>query len=252
MKNPDQNTRKAEWFSDWFNTPYYHILYKNRNDEEAQQFIDNLLKVLQLEKGAKVLDLACGRGRHSIYLSEKKLDVTGIDISKENIAFARQVEKENLHFAVHDMRIPYADNEFDATFNLFTSFGYFNSTDQNVQVLKGIAQSLKPDGKFVIDFFNVHEVADNLVSFEEKKVDDINFIIRRKMENGSIVKTISFLADEQAWIFQERVDKLSIDDFTTMCAQAGLTINHVFGNYNLEPHEQCCSERLIIVGSKIG
>ena len=83
-----------DWFKAWFNTPYYHTLYKNRDNSEAKAFIENMIDYLHLEKGAKVMDLACGKGRHSITLNENGLDVVGLDLSDESIAYAKQFENE--------------------------------------------------------------------------------------------------------------------------------------------------------------
>src|SRR5688500_2509825 len=120
MAQPEQ-----EWFSTWFDSPYYHILYNNRDEQEAEQFMDKLLAYLHPKPHEKVLDLACGKGRHSVYLNQKGFDVTGIDLSEQSIAYARQFENERLHFAVHDMREVYQPETFDFILNLFTSFGYF-------------------------------------------------------------------------------------------------------------------------------
>src|SRR3989304_1152048 len=90
----------------WFNSPYYHILYKNRDEAEARHFIDNISLSLKIKKNAKILDLGCGRGRHSVYLSQKGFDVTGIDISTQNILYAGKLSTGKVSFYVHDMRQP--------------------------------------------------------------------------------------------------------------------------------------------------
>ena len=113
------------WFKDWFNSPYYHNLYFKRDENEAAAFIDNLVNYLSPAPGSKMLDVACGRGRHSIQLAAKGFDVTGIDLSEDSINYALQFEKDNLHFYQHDMRLPFRINYYDFAFNFFTSFGYF-------------------------------------------------------------------------------------------------------------------------------
>ena len=92
------------WFANWFNSPYYHILYKNRDEKEAELFIDNLLHKLRLKKGSKLIDIACGKGRHATYFNKKGMDVVGIDLSKNSISIAKQFENPSLIFNVHDMR----------------------------------------------------------------------------------------------------------------------------------------------------
>ena len=83
---------KTEWYLDWFNSPFYHLLYKERDLSEATYFMNNLINKLQIDKNSSILDLACGRGRYSLYLSNIGHKVTGIDISKENISEAKKNE----------------------------------------------------------------------------------------------------------------------------------------------------------------
>jgi len=143
----------STWYSSWFDTPYYHILYKDRNDAEAQVFMDNLTHYLNLPEEAKILDLACGKGRHSIYLNQLGYDVTGTDLSENSIAEASKSSNEKLHFKVHDMRLPF-EEKYDAVFNLFTSFGYFDNDEDNFKTLSAIKESLTEYGFAVIDFLN--------------------------------------------------------------------------------------------------
>ena len=115
--------KHTEWFESWFDSPYYHVLYKNRDFSEAELFIDKLIQLIEPTKASRVLDLACGKGRHSIYLNKKGFDVTGIDLSEKSIACAKTAENETLHFYMHDMRKLFRTNYFDVVLNLFTSFG---------------------------------------------------------------------------------------------------------------------------------
>src|SRR3954468_19744054 len=103
----------AEWYVDWFNSPFYHLLYNNRNFTEANFFIDNLCTQLNLQPHAKLWDIACGKGRHAIALNKKGFDVTGTDLSVNSIAEASQSSNECLEFFVHDMRLPFRENYFD-------------------------------------------------------------------------------------------------------------------------------------------
>ena len=165
LKNP----KSENWFASWFDTPYYHILYKERNYREAQIFMDNLTHYLNLPEKAKVLDLACGKGRHSIYLNQLGYEVVGADLSENSIAEANKNQNKTLHFQVHDMRETFED-KFDAIFNLFTSFGYFENDEDNLTTLKAMKESLTEHGFAVIDFMNVNQVIGNLVPAEVKTV----------------------------------------------------------------------------------
>ncbi len=111
------------WFENWFDSPYYHVLYKHRDFSEAELFIDKLIKYFNPNSNSRFLDLGCGKGRHSIYLNKKGYNAVGIDLSEENIAGASQFENENLKFCVEDMRNMDRTNQFDYVLNLFTSFG---------------------------------------------------------------------------------------------------------------------------------
>ena len=111
------------WFRDWFNSPYYHLLYFERNETEARDFMDRLVTMLKPAEHARILDIACGRGRHSLAMAEKGFDVTGIDISPAMIEEAQKLGRENLHFYVHDMRLPFRINYFNYVFNFWNS-GY--------------------------------------------------------------------------------------------------------------------------------
>src|SRR5215218_6106463 len=95
----------SQWFKQWFDSPYYHQLYFNRDEQEAAAFINRLIDKLQPAPGSFMLDVGCGRGRHSRILAARNFDVTGIDLSVASINFANQYESENLHFFQHDMRL---------------------------------------------------------------------------------------------------------------------------------------------------
>ena len=170
--------KKTDWFTDWFNTSYYHTLYKDRNDADAQLFIRNITSFLKISNPSHILDLPCGKGRHSIYLNSLGYNVTGADLSENSILFAKKFENDMLHFQIKDMRKPFTE-KYDAIFNLFTSFGYFENDNDDVLVLKNIKNGLKKNGFVVLDFLNVFHVKNNLVTEEIKTVDGIKFNLQR-------------------------------------------------------------------------
>ncbi len=237
---------KNNWYASWFNTPYYHLLYKDRNHREAAFFMGTLTNFLNLKKNDTILDLACGKGRHAKYLYKQGFDVTGVDLSKESIAYAKQYEKEGLRFEVHDMCLPYP-NKFDAVFNLFTSFGYFENEEDNLRTIKAIKAELKPGGFGVIDFLNVDLAIKNLVPSEKKKVGDIVFNIEKYVEDGYIIKNIRFEDQEEAYFFTERVKALTLNDFKILFNEADMELKHIFGNYQLDPFNKENSERLLLI-----
>ncbi len=236
------------WFASWFDSPYYHILYQHRDEAEAQFFIDNLLSEIKLPEHARLLDLACGKGRHSIYLHSKGFNVVGADLSPESIAAANLSKTEGLEFVVHDMRETLKMGDFDAVLNLFTSFGYFNSEDEHLAVLNAAKFLIvNKKGVLVIDFMNARKVIKNLLLSEQKEVQGIVFNIRRFVENGYIVKEISFTDKGESYRFQERVRAFSLADFQDLLTKAGMQIEKYFGNYALATYSADNSDRLIII-----
>ena len=244
--NTNQEETNETWFSSWFDTPYYHILYKERNDREAQLFMDNLTHYLNLPEKAKVLDLCCGKGRHAIYLNQLGFDVIGADLSENSIAEASAFSNESLHFKVHDMREEF-EEKYDAIFNLFTSFGYFENDDDNLVTLKAIKNSLTDYGFAVIDFMNVHQVIESLVPEEVKTVDGIDFHLKRYVADGHIFKEIDFEDQGKKYHFTEKVKALTLQDFEAMMEEAGIYLLDIFGDYKLKKFHKTESERLIMI-----
>jgi SAM-dependent methyltransferase len=245
--NPDPHMK---WFEAWFDSPYYHILYKDRNDEEAELFIDNLITFLNPEKNSRFLDLACGKGRHAIYLNKKGFSTIGIDLSPESIAHASQFENDTLQFYVQDMRKPFRINYFNYVLNLFTSFGYFERERDDIAVMNTVHKMLQPKGIFVIDFMNTEKVVANLVAEERKQVGTISFQINKSVQNNFIVKRIHFSDKGKTFNYEERVKALTITDFERYLSAVNLKTIHLFGNYQLQPFHADTSERLILVAEK--
>lgn len=244
-----QEANRNEWFATWFDSPYYHVLYQNRDDQEARFFIERLCASLRIEKGAKLLDLACGAGRHSKVLHSLGYDVTGVDLSPNSIAQANQCSAPGLRFFVHDMRDPLPDS-YDVILNLFTSFGYFDSVADNARVLKSVFDALLPDGLLVIDFFNAEKVMRELKTRQEINRDGILFHIKKEVSNGKIVKTIAFEAEGQSHFHQEKVQALDLMDFQQLLGNGGFQIAQTYGNYALEPFNAVHSDRLILICKK--
>ena len=239
-----------KWFQNWFNSPYYHILYQQRNNAEAEFFIDNLCGYLKPDDNSRLLDIACGRGRHSIYLNKQGYDVTGIDLSIANIQYAKQFENNRLHFYVHDMRYLFYINYFDIALNLFTSFGYFETEYDHIKALKTFRKALKPNGLMVLDFFNCYKIAHVLKYSEVKTLDGITFNIHKKIEGDKITKHIEFEDKGKQYAFTEEVKAFAVADFKRFFAQSGFEVVHNFGNYKLEEFDLETSDRLIFICKK--
>jgi len=239
------------WFKEWFNTPYYHILYKDRDFQEAEIFISKLTKFLKLPKNSKIIDLACGKGRHSLYLNRLGYDVMGLDLSEESILHNQQFENENLKFAVHDMRdeiFPQLISEkADMVMNLFTSFGYFDDEKDDERVFVSVKNALKNKGIFVLDFLNEEFVKKTLVPETIQHKGGIDFHIKKRIENNYIIKDIIFEDDNQQHHYFEKVKLHKAEEILEIAEKIGFSKKHIFGNYLLEDFDAKTSPRSILI-----
>lgn len=241
----------AAWYEDWFDSPYYSILYQNRDETEARQFIDALLGKLAPPAGARMLDLACGKGRFSKYLAAKGFDVTGLDLSYNSIQYARQFESDHLAFYTHDMRLPYRVRYYDYIFSFFTSFGYFDTDRDHIRTLKSIRTGLRAGGVFVLDFFNARYVRSGLPVREEKELEGIRFQISKTEDGLFVTKSIQFEDAVRAYRFEERVRLYDQSDLEQLFREAGLEITAIYGDYALQTFDLQNSPRIILVARAI-
>lgn len=240
----------SNWFETWFDSSFYHTLYGNRNEDEARVFIGNLLSKINLKTGSSCWDLCCGKGRHAKILNENGMKVIGTDLSPASINDARQFENSNLKFFVHDMRQPLYSNYFDAVFNLFTSFGYFDRMEENRKVYWNVAVGLKRGGIFIQDYLNRDYVLGNLVEKEEKECDSKLFTITRRVEGNLLIKTIQVTSGDSEHFFEERVQLFSLGDFSKFAEFVNLKLENTFGNYSLDSYNSKESPRLIMCFKK--
>lgn len=238
-----------EWFANWFNTPYYHLLYNNRDYVEAENFIQLLLADLQLPQHSKIIDLACGQGRHSVYLNKKGFQVLGLDLSEASIEHNQQFCNDTLDFKVHDMRDPIVGEPVDAVMNLFTSFGYFDDPADDDRVFCSVSNILKPNGVFVLDFLNADFVRNTLVPHEEIQRGSILFKINKNIQQQQVIKDIRFSDEGRDFHFQEKVKLHSFEELATLASKHNLEYVKHWGDYQLAPHHPN-SPRCIIIFKK--
>lgn len=242
--------QNAEWYVNWFDSPYYHLLYNNRDFNEADLFMRQLCAHLGLDKKTKIWDLACGKGRHAIALNQMGFDVTGTDLSKNSIEAATVFSNNTLHFEVQDMREHFRTDYFDAVFNLFTSIGYFQNYADNARVFLSVSQALQAGGFFAVDFFNADKVCRNMKETACERRDELVFEISKKIEDNHIIKRIQFEDNGHSYYFEESVTLLRQHDFEQFGRAAGLILHETFGNYHLEPFDAHNSDRLILIFKK--
>ncbi|MEX2640293.1 MAG: class I SAM-dependent methyltransferase [Balneolales bacterium] len=244
-----------QWFEEWFDSPLYEIIYSNRDEDEANLLAELLTRIIPPENYNNVLDLACGRGRHSINMAKRGYMMTGVDLSEESITIARsKAIKEDLRevaFVVGDMREPFPDT-FDAVVNLFTSFGYFGTDEQNSQVIGNVAGMLRENGVFVLDYLNAHTARKNLVPEEEGSIGKYDYSIARTIQDDTIVKKIHFMrkGKTESHNFEERVKLYDRNWFESNFSKAGLILEESYGDYKGSPFRLETSQRLLMITRK--
>jgi len=243
---------KKKWFESWFDTEYYHLLYKHRDDEEAQCFIKNIIQAHHISSSANVLDLACGKGRHAAVLSQYCGDVLGVDLSSNSILEAQKKygSISNLKFGIHDMRNIVAVNYFDAVFNLFTSFGYFERHTDNDKVLRAVATALAEEGLLILDYINTEYAIKHLVPYDCKIIEGKLFTQNRYVSSGCIIKDITVEDGDILHSFRESVQLLDASYFREAIPKYGLNILAEYGDYSLGNFDVENSRRYIVVAKK--
>jgi SAM-dependent methyltransferase len=239
------------WYVEWFNTPYYHILYRNHDNLEAQQFILGLMQFLPISEKTRVLEVACGKGMNARFLNKQNISVTGIDMAENSIKSAQTLQNETLRFVVHDMRDVFLAESFDVVLNLFDGFGHFEENSDNQQAITATAQNLVKGGKFVLDFFNTRYAIRKLIPRYTQQIQGIEFQIREKFTQGYIYKDIRFEDNEEQFRFQEKVKAITQQDFAVYFRNAGLKIISILGDYQLNQFNLEESPRMIFVTEKI-
>lgn len=243
------------WFEEWFDSPLYEKLYANRNEEEASLLADLIEAEIPAKNYPHILDLGCGRGRHSITLARRGYDVVGIDLSDEAIKKARSKAQEqnldNVLFKIGDMRKPLF-HEFDAVVNLFTTFGYFLDDSENKKVLKSVNRMLKQDGLFLIDFMNAIYVKNNLNPKGSGQYGDYSYQIERVIKNNMVFKTIRFSGGNlnTPVEYVERVKLYDLEWFREHLVKQGFSLKKVYGDYKGGEFIPESSSRLLIIAQK--
>lgn len=243
---------QKDWFVNWFDSHYYHLLYGHRSDMEAKEFVSHCVSFLNINHNTKLLDLACGKGRHARAFAKTGAHITGLDLSLQSIFEASKYADENLQFFVHDMRKPFRIAYYDIICNLFTSFGYFDNHRDQHKVANSIFQGLKKGGLFLIDFVNKQHAVNNINQkpFEKIEKDGVLFEIKRYLEGHRMIKEIKVIDNEFIHTFSEKVYSYTPQEMLHLFTSCGLSFVNSFGNYSLEPYDEINSPRMIFLFEK--
>lgn len=237
---------------EWFNSPFYHKLYKDRDNEIAKTFLQTLTRHLKPSSGHRILDTACGTGTRARILAAAGFDVSGVDLSPAIIEEAKKSENENLQFFFHDIRLPFWINYFDHIFNLFTAFGYFNTRREHDDAMRTLGGALKPGGTFVIDYPNVHYKEEHIIYNETQTIDGTTFDMHRWNDDTNFYNKITVTDPSLTTPLSvtEKLAKFSLGDFTDMLSYQSLQVQEVYGDYDLSPYHVRNTPRLIIIAKK--
>ncbi len=244
---------KSEWFKEWFESDEYLKVYNHRNTDDAEKLTTTLLGKIGLNRNSLILDAACGNGRYSVLLAKKGFKVVGFDLSAKLLTIARNnIKKESCNILLFraDVREVCLKTEFDLILLAFTSFGYFESDDENFKFINSSYKLLKPKGYFVLDFLNEKYLRNNLVPFSEREFENLKIREERKIEKDRVIKKIIIENNRAKREYYEKVKLYDKDFIINRMELIGYEIVDIFGDYNGSEFIPERSERLIIIGRK--
>jgi len=239
------------WFEDFFGADYL-VRYVHPETDAQVEAID---KILHLRKGSRILDVACGSGRHTIGLAKRGYRMTGFDLSRALLAEARKsarLARVKPTFVEGDMRRLRFTNAFDAAISMFTSFGYFDAPEEDREVLRGIARALHPRGKFLMEMFNRDSLVASLPNQSWQARDDGTVVLedasfdllRGRFETRQVILdrkgTREFTASVRAYTLAELKEMLD---------SVGLSLHRVLGGLDLSPYT-ARSRRMVLYAVK--
>jgi SAM-dependent methyltransferase len=234
---------------------YLYFYSMSLTDSRTRQELDFLKKKLKLNRPLRILDLACGYGRHALPLAGLGHEVVGVDITPGFLKIAESAARKKrlkVEFICRDMRRIGYGNEFDCALLLYTAFGYFSDAD-NFKVLKNVARALKPGGIFCFDTFNPVELLKNLplTRVTEKgkdlMIDRMSFDPgSRRMCNQRIVVRDGQRKDKPFFVrvYEPREIKELLD-------RSGMRLEKIYGDWSGEKISGK-SKRMIVIAQKDG
>ncbi len=241
------------WFEDWFNTEEYLNVYKHRNEEDAKELVELILENIDIPRNSKVLDLACGPGRHSILFAQKGYKVSAVDLSKNllKVAFDSAVKSSvNVNFIEADLRNLCIKPKFELVVNLFTSFGYFQDDKENYKLFGRAFYFLNDNGYFILDYFNKNFIEKNIIPRSEDYIGHHKIIQERKIEGNRVIKKITILNNNTERHFMESVRMYSKDELMNEIEKRGFKVQKIFGGIRGRTFDLETSPRIIIIARK--
>ena len=248
----------------FFNEVYYKTYRPNEPEERNRSEAEFIIDALELAPPAKVLDVGCGYARHAVYLAMAGFDVVCVDASEYLLGKAIERIREygvedRVEIIKGDIRWLNLPQEYDAAYMFFTAFGYFDD-EGNLSVLRGMASSLKPGGRFLIDVWNPYRVVENM--------GRVGGSIKTWYESGgyTILEECVMEPEEPVFHLTRRymdessrlVEVKSINvriyfpwEFREMFREVGLKLVKIYGDYRKNVFK-FDSPRMVVIGIREG
>jgi SAM-dependent methyltransferase len=216
--------------------------------------VDQLLELLGLIDGAKILDLGCGTGRHSLELARRGFQVTGVDRTASFLRFARDVaESEGLdiEFEKADMRSFRRAEAFDCVLSLFTSFGYFEDQADNLAVLTNVYHSLNHGGSFLLDMMGKEVLARIFVERSWDEEEGVFHLQERRVTNDWSWMENRWILIKEGRQIERKVSHwlYSAQEITHYLKECGFKETEVYGGLGGRPYDHS-AKRLVVVARK--
>ena len=244
------------WYQAFFGEDYLSIYAPFLPPEKTAREVEDIIKLLNLPTGSAILDLCCGHGRHTLPLAQRGYKLTGLDLSD---VFLQQAQKEaearniNARWLQSDMKdIPF-ENAFDAIINIFTSFGYLENEEEDLQVLQQVQKALKPDGLFLLETvyqprvmraYTPHGItryATGLIVLEERRID--------LLTSRNEVHITMIFPDGHRIEHRQSIRIYTLTELLQMLDAVGLQVQAYYGGLDRSPLTM--DSRLVIVSQKI-
>ena len=243
-----------QFTTDWYVRAFdrlYPIIYSHRSVEQARREVDFAARVLSLKREDAVLDLCCGAARHLTHLKRKCEHIVGLDYSWFLLQEARKHVPSRVPLVRGDMRkIPFA-RCFDVVCNFFTSFGYFESDRENLQVLQSMSRVLVVSGRFILDYLNPDYVVSNLRPLSDRVIGGRRVVEVRSLDrqHQRIKKKITIQGETREKEYLESVRLYTLHDMNDMIQASGLQLTATYGDFDGSPFGST-SPRMILTGEK--
>jgi SAM-dependent methyltransferase len=251
--NEGEEHFRVDWKAVFEPDDYLYFYYEGLGGEQREKEVNFIVKELNFTEPKKILDLACGYGRHANKLASLGHDITGVDITKGFLEMAEREAKEigvKVKYILKDMREVDFDSEFNCAISMSTAFGYFEDND-NFKVLENVAKALKKGGFFLLDLTNRDFIIKNFLPYIviEKGKDLMIDIHKFNPVEGRLYSRRSVFRNG---VMKEKpffIREYTATEIRDLLERASLKVIKFFGNYDSSPFN-VNSRRMIVIAVK--